>query len=89
MEISQTKQVKVNAKTMSLCVKCSDRFAYSIKDQDGTKIHEQEDGYVPGFMPGMHHGDYVMLDIDLDTGAITNWKKLGAVDIEEAIKGDD
>ena len=89
MEISQTKQVKVNAKTISLCVKCSDRFAYSIKDQDGATIFEQDDGYVPGFMPGMHHGDYVMLDIDLDTGVITNWKKPTAEQIEEAINGDD
>jgi hypothetical protein len=32
------------------------------------------DGYVPDFFPGQHYGDYVKLDIDIDTGKIVNWK---------------
>jgi len=28
---------------------------------------------VPGFMPGDHYGDYVMLEIDLATGRIVDW----------------
>ena len=86
MEINQTKQVKVNAKTMSICVECSDRFGYSIKDEQGEQLFSQDDGYVPGFMPGEHCGDYIMLDIDLDTGVVTNWKKPSAEQIEEAIR---
>jgi hypothetical protein len=31
-------------------------------------------GYVPDFFPEEHWGDYVMLDIDIDTGKILNWK---------------
>jgi hypothetical protein len=33
------------------------------------------DGYVPDFFPGQHFGDYVELEIDVDTGMILNWKK--------------
>ena len=25
-------------------------------------------------MPGKHHGDYVMLDIDIKSGKIVNWQ---------------
>ena len=89
MEINITKPVKVNAKTLKIHVKCSDRFTYCITDQDGTEIFSQDDGYVPGFMPGPHYGDYIILDIDIDTGMITNWKKPSAEEIEEIIKGND
>jgi hypothetical protein len=85
MEINMTKPVKVQAKTVSLCVKCSDCFTYAIKDQDGAEIFRQDDGYVPDFMPGQHGGDYVMLEIDIDTGVITNWMKPTAQEIETII----
>jgi hypothetical protein len=51
-------------------------------DADGECILDQEDGYVPSFMPGEHYGDYLILDIDIDSGLVTNWKKLVAHDIE-------
>ena len=86
MEINQQKTVKVNAKTLRIHCKVSDRFTYSIDDAQGEEIHCQEDGYVPDFMPGYHYGDYVILDIDLDTGVVTNWKKPTAAQIEAAIK---
>ena len=89
MEINQQKTVKVNAKTLRIRCKVSDRFAYSIDDAQGEEIHCQEDGYVPDFMPGNHYGDYVILDIDLDTGMVTNWKKPTAAQIEAAIKPQD
>lgn len=86
MEINQTKQVKVNAKTLRIHVKCSDRFSYGIEDAQGDEIYSQDDGYVPGFMPGDHYGDYIILDIDIDTGMVTNWKPPTAEQIESAIK---
>ena len=73
MEINQQKTVKVNAKTLRIHCKVSDRFTYAIDDEQGEEIHCQDDGYVPDFMPGEHYGDYVILDIDLDTGVVTNW----------------
>ena len=87
MEINQLKQIKVNAKTISIFCKVSDRFTYAIKDEQGGVIFSQDDGYVPSFMPGQHYGDYVILEIDLDTGLVTNWSKPSAEQIEEAIKG--
>jgi hypothetical protein len=42
--------------------------------EDGKQVGEY-DGYVPSIMPGDNDGDYVMMDIDLATGQITNWKK--------------
>lgn len=89
MEINQQKTVKVNAKTLRIFCKVSDRFTYSIDDAQGNEIYSQDDGYVPDFMPGEHYGDYVILDIDLDTGMVTNWEKPTAAQIEAAIKTDD
>ena len=89
MQINQQKLVKVNAKTLSIYCKVSDRFTYAIKDEQGEELFSQDDGYVPSFMPGEHYGDYVILEIDLDTGSITNWVRPSAEQIEEAIKSSD
>lgn len=43
----------------------------------GFHVVEREDDYVPGFMPGDHYGDYLILDIDAD-GVITNWEPIDA-----------
>jgi len=84
MEIGVTKKVAVNAKTLSLNLKVCDCFYASLLDQDGAELKDYE-GYVPGFMPGQHYGDYVYLDIDIDTGQIKNWKAPTAEQIEEFI----
>lgn len=89
MQINQTKVVPVEAKEIRINIKVSDWFTASIHDQDGVEIGGQADGYVPDFMPGEHHGDYVILNIDLDTGRITNWKVPTAEQIESFICGDD
>jgi len=59
---------------ISMCAKCSDLFDASLIDDNGKTIGEYE-GYVPDFFPGKHYGDYVELDIDIETGKILNWKK--------------
>jgi len=59
-------------KKLTICAKCSDMFSASLYE-DGK--HKNYDGYVPDFFPDQHYGDYVMLDIDIDTGMILNWKK--------------
>ena len=89
MEIDRTQVVKVNAKILSICCKVSDRFTANLQSSTGDVIHSQDDGYVPGFMPGQHYGDYVMLDIDIDTGQVTNWKTPSAEQIQEWIGGED
>jgi hypothetical protein len=89
VEINATKKVKVQAKTLRLNAKCSDCCSAKLLDQFGVALKDHR-GYVPGFMPGDHYGDYIMLDIDIDTGQITNWKQPTAAQIEEFLKeGDD
>lgn len=36
------------------------------------EVAKRENNYVPGFMPGNHYGDYLILNI-ADDGKITNW----------------
>ena len=56
-----------------MCVKCTDVFSCKITDGNKTLVADYCD-YVPDFMPDDHYGDYVILDIDLDTGKIVNWR---------------
>lgn len=88
MEINQLKQVKVNAKTLRIHMKVRDQFGADLKDADGEVLKEYE-GYVPDFMPEQHYGDYLILDIDIDTGQITNWVKPSAEQIEEFINAEE
>ena len=88
MEIDAKKTVRVNAKKLTISCKVADTFAAELYDQDGELLKDHE-GYVPDFMPGNHYGDYVMLDIDIDTGQITNWKVPTRRQIEEFIEGDE
>lgn len=70
----------MKAKTMSVYAKCSDMFAANFYDKDKKCIMEY-DGYVPDWMPGNHWGDYIELEIDLDTGQILNWTAPSEADI--------
>lgn len=62
-----------NKTVLSICAKCSDLYSHVLKRKDGKEV--EYSGYVPSFMPGEHYGDYIMLDIDVYTGKILNWKK--------------
>lgn len=75
MKINQYKQVQVDAKTLSIYMKVCDSFSATLIDADGQTIAEQDRDYVPSFMPGEHYGDYLILEIDIDTGQIKNWKR--------------
>lgn len=93
MKINVVKTVQVEAKTLSIFMKVVDTFSATLKDKDGSTLKEYE-GYVPAFMPDeadsiSYDGHYLILDIDIDTGLITNWRKLTPGDIEEFIKGSD
>jgi hypothetical protein len=89
MKIGQMKKVEVEAKTLKLHLKVCDMFTASLHDQDGEEIFSQDDGYVPGFMPGEHFGDYVILDIDIDSGIIKNWKQPTAEKLQEWITAEE
>lgn len=83
MELEIKRPQTVNAKTLKIHLKVSDCFSAQLVSDKGELIHEQEDGYVPSFMPGDHYGDYVILDIDIDSGQVTNWKRVTAEAIQE------
>lgn len=80
------KEVEIEAKTLQIYMKVRDEFAANLLDQDNDFIRGYE-GYVPGFMPGEHFGDYLILDIDIDTGLITNWVKPDEDDIQNFVNG--
>lgn len=52
--------------------KVCDAGTYYLKDTSGNIVMKKE-GYVPGFFPGEHFGDYIIMDID-ESGKITNWE---------------
>ncbi|MBS5839499.1 MAG: hypothetical protein KID05_10060 [Pseudomonas sp.] len=89
MQINQQKTVQVDVTEMRLHIKVCDRFEADLKNAQGADVGGYT-GYVPDFFPGAHFGDYLMLNIDLETGQIKNWQKPVAADIEKMIEvGDD
>lgn len=86
MKIGIKKEVEVEAKELRLYCKVCDMFTAGLYDQDGQEIFDYE-GYVPNFMPGEHYGDYLILNIELDTGKITNWRVPSPEEITEFIEG--
>lgn len=66
---------------LSICAKCSDMFSSTLSLPDGTTYDYE--GYVPNFFPDDHWGDYIMLDIDINTGQILNWKIPTEVDLKQ------
>lgn len=89
MQINQQKTVQVDVTELRLHIKVRDGFAAGLQDAQGDEVGSYE-GYVPDFFPGDHYGDYLILNIDLETGQIKNWKKPGAADIEKMLaQGDD
>lgn len=63
-------------KTISISAKCSDMFSASLRENN--KEIGLYNGYVPTWFPNpkvQHWGDYVELEIDIETGQIVNWKK--------------
>ncbi|KGA31151.1 MULTISPECIES: hypothetical protein [Pectobacterium] len=65
----------VDVKVIKTCIKISDRFSAQVIDVDGNVIRNMDNEYVPDLFPGNHYGDYLMLEIDIETGHIRNWKK--------------
>ena len=68
---------------ISISAKCSDMFSASFKDDKSSK---ELYGYVPDWFPNNkvnHYGDYVQLDIDIDTGKIINWKTPSVKDLND------
>lgn len=89
MKLNMKKSVPVEARTFALCLKVSDRFAGTLLDQYGAELITVEETYVPDFFPGNHYGDYVELNIDVDTGMIINWVPPTQAQLEAFINSGD
>lgn len=68
---------------IKMSAKCSDSFFACLENKDGEDIGEEYSGYVPNFFPGQHYGDYVELEIDVETGQILNWNVPTKEEIKE------
>lgn len=88
MKIWQMKRVEVDAKVLKMHLKVGDMFTATLHDQDGEEIFEQRGGYAPGFLPG-YYGDYVFLDVDIDTGKILNWTPPTEQQLQKWINNED
>lgn len=86
MKVNITKPVEVDAKTISVHVKVCDNGNYKIKSSDGVLLRGFDD-YVPSIFPEEHFGDYLILDIEIDTGKILNWVVPSREQIERLIDG--
>lgn len=84
MQINMTKQVPVDVKEIRVHIKVCDRFDGAFVDAQGETLRDYE-GYVPDFFPGEHYGDYLILNIDIETGLILNWKKPSPDDLQQFI----
>lgn len=70
---------------LKLCAKCSDMCSLEYTDSKGKVT--TSDSYVPeGIGIGDAWGDYVEMEIDMETGQIMNWKKKSDAAIIKAIK---
>ena len=58
---------------LKIVAKVRDAFSFTVINKDWEELIS-DDGYVPDFMPGNHYGDYVILDIDVETGKVLNWQ---------------
>lgn len=86
MEIIATKFVTANPEILRVHCKVCDNFAAELIDKNGETLRDYE-GYVPDFMPGQHYGDYIILDIDIESGMIKNWKVPTVKQMELFVKG--
>ena len=58
--------------TVSISAKCSDMFFASI-NKDGEGQIGEYDGYVPKVFGPNGYGDYVELEVNVETGQIVGW----------------
>lgn len=89
VKLNIKRPMQVEAKTLHIHTKTRDTLEFGIKDQEGKEIFYQENDYTPGFFPGDHCGDYLILDIDIETGQILNWKPPTAEQLEQLINDEE
>ena len=74
----------MSKRILKTCIKCSDMFQATLTVDGKQKANYS--GYVPDFFPEDHYGDYVELEIDIDTGMILNWKRPTQAELKQLDK---
>jgi hypothetical protein len=69
---------------LKISAKCSDMCWTEFTDSKGNKTNS--DSYVPSGIGIDEYGDYVVLDIDMKTGQIQNWKPVSDAQVINAQK---
>lgn len=70
---------------LNISAKCSDMCALTYTDKKGKKT--ESDSYVPkGIGIGDFYGDYIEMNIDMETGQILNWKPCTDKQVIDAMK---
>ena len=69
---------------LRISAKCSDLCWTEFTDSKGNKT--ESNGYVPKGIGIDEWGDYVVLDIDMKTGQILNWKPVTDAQVIKAQK---
>jgi len=86
MKININRTVPVNAKMIEFRAKLRDTGTYLIYDDQGELLAESVNHYVPNeILPG-DYGDYIELQIDLETGQVLNWAKPTAEAVQEFVE---
>ena len=70
---------------LRISAKCSDLCSTIYTDKDGNET--ESNGYVPKGIGIDDYGDYVDIDIDMETGQILNWKPVSDAQVIKAQKG--
>jgi hypothetical protein len=86
MDLNIKIPLNINAKVLKLYLNVCDDCQFTIETDKGEEIYDNEKiGYVPDFFPGDHYGDFIIFDIDIDTGQIINWEKPTSEELEKLI----
>jgi len=72
--------------TITVYLKCADRFNFKLETENGIVLVEQQQTYVLDWFLPKHYGDGFKIEIDLETGQILNWVKPTEQQLEETIK---
>jgi hypothetical protein len=67
---------------INVIAKCNDLFGAFLEGYDEKIIGDRYEGNVPDFFPGNHKGDYLIFEIDIETGKILNWNKPSEEDLQ-------
>lgn len=84
MKIHVKKKAEVDVYMVEFRAKIRDEGTYVLYDQNKNILADATNEYVPDWIPG-EYGDYIELQIDVETGQILNWVKPSPEQLAEFI----